>query len=295
MRSHPNVWERSLGSLLLDYVCKDAAFRGEHAPPAQHPAPAPCLAPLNPSTPPCVSQLTPNPLDYVSKDAAFKDVDPAAADSGIVSALLLDGLVWLQGCLAMLSDNLDATCFRSTWSAAAAAINRCVSQRRGRGVCVCVRECARGRAPTCAYIMLCAGRRAAGPFCTLWRGIEGKPLGHRHILAAILLAAGPLQLRTGLAHTTCHIPHPPSPVEYRELFNLVATEHIFSAAGARQLGTDVGALVRVFAPFTRKPLSHFRELADAVTLLQLADEQAAWIHQVGGERSGQGGGAVRGL
>jgi hypothetical protein len=58
--------------------------------------------------------------------------------------------------------------------------------------------------------------------------------------------------RPGLQHTTTRPPlpdasplSPPHPPP-RELFNGVATEAAFSAAGAAQLGVDVTALLRVF-------------------------------------------------
>ena len=63
----------------------------------------------------------------------------------------------------------------------------------------------------------------------------------------------------------------------RSLFNDVATERRFSASGARQLATDVDALLRVFAPYTPRPRAHFRELAEAAALLSLPPERAAGV------------------
>ena len=51
------------------------------------------------------------------------DVDEDDGD-GVVSPGLIDGLRWLQGALAALSENLDAACFREAWRGGAAALNR---------------------------------------------------------------------------------------------------------------------------------------------------------------------------
>jgi hypothetical protein len=39
--------------------------------------------------------------------------------------------------------------------------------------------------------------------------------------------------------------------------------------GAAQFGRDVAAVAALLAPYTRRPLAYFRELADAATLLTL--------------------------
>ena len=39
--------------------------------------------------------------------------------------------------------------------------------------------------------------------------------------------------------------------------------------GAAQFGRDVAAVAALLAPYTRRPLAYFRELADAATLLAL--------------------------
>jgi hypothetical protein len=67
----------------------------------------------------------------------------------------------------------------------------------------------------------------------------------------------------------------------RELFNNVACEAIFSDAGALQLMVDVHALMSVFGRYTPRPQAHFRELRDAVALLNLQQHQADFVKQVG--------------
>lgn len=66
----------------------------------------------------------------------------------------------------------------------------------------------------------------------------------------------------------------------RELFNNVACEAIFSDAGALQLAVDLNALQSVFRHYTARPAAHFRELNDALKLLNLQQEQADFIKQV---------------
>ncbi|KAI8464357.1 MAG: TIP-1 family-domain-containing protein [Monoraphidium minutum] len=59
----------------------------------------------------------------------------------------------------------------------------------------------------------------------------------------------------------------------RELFNNVATEMVFSPAGARQLAVDVSALMRLFQPYAwRAPTGYFLEMVDALRLLNLRDQ-----------------------
>lgn len=62
----------------------------------------------------------------------------------------------------------------------------------------------------------------------------------------------------------------------------MATEMVFSRAGAAQLSTDVAALLRCFAPWTPKPQSHFKELLEATRLLGLEQGQVAALQQVRG-------------
>lgn len=78
-----------------------------------------------------------------------------------------------------------------------------------------------------------------------------------------------------------------------ELFNSLASEARFSAAGARRLGADAGALLSTLAPYAWKgPAGHFAELRDAVALLTLGDEaQVATVRQV---RSWRGAGGAKG-
>lgn len=68
----------------------------------------------------------------------------------------------------------------------------------------------------------------------------------------------------------------------RELFNNVACEAIFSDAGALQLVIDLHALLGLFGRYTPRPAAHFRELGDAVKLLNLQQQQAEFVKQVGG-------------
>jgi hypothetical protein len=68
----------------------------------------------------------------MSRESLFKD--GSGGGEGCVSGPLLDGLAWLQAVLAMLADHLDSRCFRDTWRAIAATLNRCVCWR----VCVWV-------------------------------------------------------------------------------------------------------------------------------------------------------------
>jgi hypothetical protein len=72
---------------------------------------------------------------YTSRGALFKASSeslPALAaegqlwSSGVVSGDLQPGLAWLASLLEKMSGHLDKDCFRQAWSAAAAAINRCV-------------------------------------------------------------------------------------------------------------------------------------------------------------------------
>jgi hypothetical protein len=59
----------------------------------------------------------------MSRESIFKDAD-VHGSTGVVSGLLLDGLAWLQHVLAMLAEHLDSTCFRESWRAIAASLNR---------------------------------------------------------------------------------------------------------------------------------------------------------------------------
>jgi hypothetical protein len=72
---------------------------------------------------------------YTSRGALFKASSeslPAMAaegqlwSSGVVSGDLQPGLAWLASLLEKMSGHLDKDCFRQAWSAAAAAINRCL-------------------------------------------------------------------------------------------------------------------------------------------------------------------------
>ncbi|WIA21350.1 hypothetical protein OEZ85_000574 [Tetradesmus obliquus] len=65
----------------------------------------------------------------------------------------------------------------------------------------------------------------------------------------------------------------------RELFNNVACEALFSDAGALQLMIDAHALMSVFGRYTPRPQAHFRELRDAVALLNLQQQQADFVKQ----------------
>jgi hypothetical protein len=49
----------------------------------------------------------------------------------------------------------------------------------------------------------------------------------------------------------------------------LAKQLLFMLQGAAQFGRDVQAVAALLAPYTRRPLAHFRELADAATLLAL--------------------------
>lgn len=69
-------------------------------------------------------------------------------------------------------------------------------------------------------------------------------------------------------------------VLFRELFNNVACEAYFSDAGALQLQIDQQALLGVFRHYTQKPGSYFRELGDAIRLLNLPRETAEFLRQV---------------
>jgi hypothetical protein len=64
----------------------------------------------------------------------------------------------------------------------------------------------------------------------------------------------------------------------------VACEAIFSDAGALQLMVDVHALMSVFGRYTPRPQAHFRELRDAVALLNLQQHQADFVKQVRAEK-----------
>jgi hypothetical protein len=68
----------------------------------------------------------------------------------------------------------------------------------------------------------------------------------------------------------------------RELFNNVACEAYFSDAGALQLLIDLQALLSVFQRYTDRPASYFRELGDAVKLLNLPQAQSEFVRQVRG-------------
>jgi hypothetical protein len=62
----------------------------------------------------------------------------------------------------------------------------------------------------------------------------------------------------------------------------VACEAYFSDAGALQLVIDQEALLSVFARYTNRPRSYFKELGDAVKLLTLDQTRAEFVRQVGG-------------
>jgi hypothetical protein len=62
----------------------------------------------------------------------------------------------------------------------------------------------------------------------------------------------------------------------------VACEAYFSDAGALQLVIDQHALFNVFKRYTERPGSYFRELQDAVKLLNLDHAQAEFVRQVRG-------------
>lgn len=66
------------------------------------------------------------------------------------------------------------------------------------------------------------------------------------------------------------------------MFNNVACEAYFSDAGALQLLIDQHALLSVFGRYTERPASYFRELGDAVKLLNLPQPQAEFVRQVRG-------------
>jgi hypothetical protein len=72
----------------------------------------------------------------------------------------------------------------------------------------------------------------------------------------------------------------------RELFNNVACEAYFSDAGALQLLIDLQALLSVFQRYTDRPASYFRELGDAVKLLNLPQSQSEFVRQVSGRQCG---------
>jgi hypothetical protein len=77
------------------------------------------------------------------------------------------------------------------------------------------------------------------------------------------------------------------------LFNNVACEAYFSDAGALQLVIDQHALLSVFGRYTERPASYFRELGDAVKLLNLPQSQAEFVRQVRLGGGGGGAGSVR--
>ncbi|KIZ05041.1 hypothetical protein MNEG_2918 [Monoraphidium neglectum] len=82
----------------------------------------------------------------------------------------------------------------------------------------------------------------------------------------------------------------------RELYNGVATEMLFSPAGARQLAVDVGALLRLFQPYSwRSPRAYFPELLDAVALLTIEHPRATDELQRALGRDGRGPGAAEAL
>lgn len=60
----------------------------------------------------------------------------------------------------------------------------------------------------------------------------------------------------------------------------MACEAFFSDAGALQLKIDQQALHSVFGRYTEKPGSYFRELGDAIKLLNLPQSQADFVRQV---------------
>lgn len=61
----------------------------------------------------------------------------------------------------------------------------------------------------------------------------------------------------------------------------MACEAYFSDAGARQLVIDHHALLSVFGRYTERPGPYFKELGDAVKLLNIVEQQQAdFVRQV---------------
>lgn len=57
-----------------------------------------------------------------------------------------------------------------------------------------------------------------------------------------------------------------------EIFNEVALEAQFSSFGVRQFSVDCKAVLALFQPYSSRPQAHFKELSEALLLLQLEDE-----------------------